>query len=85
MIGGWQLFTRPQGKAMFGNQKDGSLTEEKFIFVMIVGIILEHKKNLFFRHIQFLTLGLKLKAVNFTAFLLFHRQFSVQNFRRVVL
>ena len=30
---------------MFGNQKDGFLTEEKFIFVMIVEIILEHKKT----------------------------------------
>ena len=45
MIGGWQSFTRPQEKVMFGNQKDGFLIEEKFIFVMIAEIILEHRKS----------------------------------------
>ena len=44
MIGGWQSFIKLQEKVMFGNQKDGFLIEEKFIFVMIVEIILEHKK-----------------------------------------
>ena len=41
MTGGWLLFIRCRGKGTFGSQKDGSPIEEKSIFAMIAGIILE--------------------------------------------
>ena len=39
----------------YGNQKDGFLTGEKFIFVMIVDTILEHKKISYFDRLRFVS------------------------------